>query len=187
MRWIVIPVIVTSLPVGAIPISSPWCVPCALQRLTTFFPSAISSSSVTRRSGTAERIMETNCVIPSMPRTSSSGSCITMVSAYTFWRASSRVSRFVSVTICQERRARALFSSADICSFLLFSPAFPGGLWLHSYIVETNEAQHMSQMHYLLPSRGDAWAESQRVACLYISDTGLLPNDVLGNSEGVRA
>src|SRR5215208_6089514 len=108
-----------------------------------------------------------------MPRTSSSGSGITKVSAYTSLRASSRVSRFVSVTISQERRARALFSCTDIYSFLLFSPAFPGGLWLHNYIVESSEVQHMSQMHYLLPSRGDAWAESQRVACLYISDTGL--------------
>src|SRR5215204_4553421 len=115
MRWIVIPVIPTSLPVGAMPISSPWCVSCALQRLTTLSPSAISSSSVMRRSGRAERIMETNCFKPSIPRTSSSGSCITMVCAYTSWRASSRVSRLPVPTISQERRVRALFSSDIYC------------------------------------------------------------------------
>src|SRR5215208_115623 len=149
MRWIVIPVIATSLPVGAIPISSPWCVPCALQRLTTLFPSAISSSSVMRRSGRAERIMETNCVIPSMPRTSSSGSCITMLSAYTSWRASSRVSRLPLATISQERRVRALFSSDIHCPPPSSSPRFlrQVSIW-HTNTLASNELRGMIHVHY---------------------------------------
>src|SRR5215210_3794335 len=49
-----------------------------------------------------------------------------------------------------------------------FSPAFPGGLWLHPYIVEPSELEHMSQMHYfclldLLSKRASANVDSRKL------------------------
>src|ERR687889_1312451 len=59
------------------------------------------------------------------------------------------------LTICQERRARALFSS-DIDSLCSFLSSFPRRVVApQSCIVEPSEARHMSQMHYLFAfSRG---------------------------------
>jgi hypothetical protein len=54
-RQTVMPVGVTRPPVGGMPMSSPWWVPWALQRLTTLSPSASSSSKATRASGMAAR------------------------------------------------------------------------------------------------------------------------------------
>src|SRR5829696_3627588 len=116
-----------------------------------------------------------------IPRTSSSGSCITKVSAYTSLRASSRVSRFVSVTISQERRARALFSCTDIYSFLLSLPLPPASCGsTELYCGDKRSSAHEPNALFL-HSRGDALADSQRVACLYISETGLPPKFILGN------
>src|SRR5215212_3096545 len=80
------------------------------------------------------------------------------------------------------RRTTALFSSADISSVLLFSPAFTSGLWLHSYIVEPREAQHMSQMHYFCLLEGTRFGRKPTTSlCLYILETGFPAHLILGN------
>src|SRR5215204_5957713 len=72
----------------------------------------------------------------------------------------------------ESRPLRADEGLVLLCRHILsppFSPAFPGGLWFDNCIVESSEAEHMSQMHYLFAFSTVCFGlESQRVACLYI-------------------
>src|SRR5215203_6070890 len=81
------------------------------------------------------------------------------------------------------RRTTALFSSDIGCPPFSRFPQRIDARRL--YCAAKRSAAHEANALFL-PSRRDAWAESQRVACLYLSATGLPTNTILGNSEGIQ-
>jgi hypothetical protein len=100
------------LPVGAIPISSPVCVPRPVQWVTTRSPSAIKLSMVTRASGKAVRYDSAYCRKPAGPGGVPGGPLRWTPSPATSSSSSARSCLFQ--TSSHQRRTIALFSSVDI-------------------------------------------------------------------------
>src|SRR5713226_8670940 len=129
-RLMFIPAVVACFPVAGIPISSPSCVPVAVQRVTTVSPSAIWSSIVIRRSGNALRYITTNSRNPSGPRICS-GAPMTVVTKSSAI-SSSITSRWPLVQISSlTRRTIALFSSVDMGGSFPSVMCFPASLLPH--------------------------------------------------------
>src|SRR5918994_837221 len=108
MRYIEMPLKSTLLPVGGMPMYSPWWVAWALQWATTLSLSAMRSSMVLSKSGKPRRTLAASCLASS---TRSGAKSSAAASRLPVWFQSSACSR----------RTRALFSSTDM--LLLFESA----------------------------------------------------------------
>src|SRR5215211_6842514 len=106
MRYIEMPLKFTLLPVGGMPMYSPWWVAWALQWATTLSLSAMRSSMALSKSGKPLRTLAASCLASS---TRSGAKSSAAASRLPVWFQSSACSR----------RTRVLFSSTDMLLLLL--------------------------------------------------------------------
>jgi hypothetical protein len=126
MRWMTMGIQVSSLPLGATPISFPrsW-VRCTMQRLTTLSPWTIWSSTTTLRLEKAAEIWAIAHFSPSRPGCWSGRSLVWVTKLGAIM--ASIASRSPLALASQKRRTNAMFSSADIEVLLATSRSFSNG------------------------------------------------------------
>src|SRR5215211_6864973 len=133
MRYIEIPVKFTLLPVGGMPMYSPWWVAWALQWATTLSLSAMRSSMVLSKSGKPRRTLAASCLASS---TRSGAKSSAAASRLPVWFQSSPCSRCT----------RALFSSTDMLLLLVSAPRILAGQTLRT---DEYDASYRSTAHAL--------------------------------------